>query len=373
MAHTEKHARRLLSELKPHLPREAERVLESHSYWDPGFFDLFLEHTEELVFREPQTGLEVARVAARLVHTLPEGQTPEAIREHRARRVKVHAVLGSAYRAAGHAEASDQELRKAMRFCRASGVPRSAQAEVCWRRGALRAFQKQFDEALKLNADSLKLYRADGNLTGEGVALAARAGILVWASRFSEAVSLLSKVMGTYKLPPRAEYSASHNLGYALSQADNPDLDTALTHLHHARQMLGPRRSVQKSKLHWIEGMIFLRCGSASMERGELRLRKALAGFLKFQVPYEIALVTLDLSALLRFQKRWAELEELAGDTYRRFRELREDGEALAALKLWLDAVRSRSLSEKLISEVKTALEVRMRRQGSARRRQKRC
>ncbi len=108
------------------------------------------------------------------------------------------------------------------------------------------------------------------------------------------------------------------------------------------------------------------------MERGELRLRKALAGFLKFQVPYEIALVTLDLSALLRFQKRWAELEELSADTFRRFQELREDAEALAALKLWLDAVRSRSLSEELISEVKTALEVRMRRQGTAGRRRQR-
>ncbi len=73
--------------------------------------------------------------------------------------------------------------------------------------------------------------------------------------------------------------------------------------------MLGPRRSVQKSKLHWIEGMIFLRRGSAFTERGEQRLWKALAGFLKFQVPYEIALVSLDLSALLRFQKRWLELE----------------------------------------------------------------
>ncbi len=115
-----------------------------------------------------------------------------------------------------------------------------------------------------------------------------------------------------------------------------------------------------------------MRHGSAFVERGEQRLKKALAGFLKFQVPYEIALVSLDLSALYRFQKRWAELEELASDTHRRFRELREDSEAVAALKLWLDAVRSRSLSEELISEVKTKLEARMKREGTARRRRKR-
>ncbi len=75
---------------------------------------------------------------------------------------------------------------------------------------------------------------------------------------------------------------------------------------------------------------------------------------------YSIALVSLDLSALLRFAKRWPELEELAADTYRRFRDLGEDEEALAALKLWLDAAQARSLSEELIAEVKETVAARM-------------
>ncbi len=369
MAHTEKHARRLLSELEPHLPGEAERVLESRSYWDPGFYDLFLEYTEELIFRDPQAGLEVARNAVRLAHTLAEGDTPESRKAHQTRLVRAFGVLGSAYRAAGHPNTAEEQFRAALRLCRNSGFPASVQADLYWRLAVLRAYQKRFDEALKLAADSLKLFRAEGDHCGEGIALTTSGTILAIARRFSQAVSTLSETLGTYKLPPRAEYSATQNLGGALSQADNPDLDTALNHLHRAKQMLGPRRSVQKSKLHWIEGMIFLRRGSAFIERGEQRLRKALMGFLKFQVPYEIALVSLDLSTLLRFQKRWFELEELAADTYLRFQELREDAEALAALGLWHDAVQSRSLSEELISEVKATLEARMRRQGTRRRR----
>ncbi len=373
MAHTQKHARRLLSELEPHLPDGAERVLESRSYWDPGFFDLFLEYTEELIFREPQAGLEVARVTARLVHTLPEGQTAKSRRQHRARIVRAYAVEGSAYRVTGRPDSAEERFRAAARLCRGIGGPRSARAELCWRRAELRADQKRYDDALRLTAESVKLYQAAGDLEGVGVALAIRGLVYALDRCFVEAVSTFSEALGTYKLPPRAEYSVTHNLGCALSEADNPDLTMAENHLHRAKQMLGPRRSVQKSKLHWIEGMIFLRRGSAFVERGEQRLRKALAGFLKFQVPYEIALVSLDLSALLRFQKRWAELEELAADTHRRFRELREDGEALAALNLWLDAVRSRSLSEELISEVKSTLESRMRREGVARCRRKRA
>ncbi len=64
-----------------------------------------------------------------------------------------------------------------------------------------------------------------------------------------------------------------------------------------------------------------------------------------------------------RFQKRWPELEELAADTCARFREIREDKEALAALKLWLEAAEARSLSEELLAEVKER--VKARRPGS--------
>ena len=70
--------------------------------------------------------------------------------------------------------------------------------------------------------------------------------------------------------------------------------------------------------------------------------------------------MSLDLSALLRFAKRWPELEELAADTYGRFRDLHEDVEALAALRLWLEAARRRSLTEELISEVKETVRGRM-------------
>ncbi len=370
MAHTQKHARRLLSELEPQLPGAAKRVLESRSYWDPGFFDLFLEYTEELIFREPRAGLEVARVSVRLVHTLPEGQTPKSRCEHGTRLVRAYVVIGSAYRVNRRHNSAEEQFRTAEQICRGA-VLRAARAELCWRRAELRSDQRRYKEALKLTSEALRLYRATGDLQGVGVALAIRGMVYALDRRFARSVATLSEALGTYRLPPRAEYSATHNLGGALSEADNPDLALAENHLHRAKQMLGPRRSVQKSRLHWIEGMIFLRRGSAFVERGEQRLRKALVGFLKFEVPYEIALVSLDLSTLLRFQKRWLELEELAADAYLRFQELREDTEALAALGLWLDAVRSRNLSEELISEVKTTLEARMRRQGVTRRRRR--
>ncbi len=50
----------------------------------------------------------------------------------------------------------------------------------------------------------------------------------------------------------------------------------------------------------------------------------------------------------------------VVADAYRRFRELGEDEEAVAALKLWLEAAQARTLSEELIVEVKEKVEGRM-------------
>ena len=44
-------------------------------------------------------------------------------------------------------------------------------------------------------------------------------------------------------------------------------------------------------------------------------------------------------------------------EIYEQFRERRDDTEALAALKLWLDAVQARTLTEELIADLKERIE----------------
>ena len=86
-----------------------------------------------------------------------------------------------------------------------------------------------------------------------------------------------AKALATYRLDSRSGYTAVHNLADAVSKADDPDLlKGAFAHLQSARQLLGPRRSVQKCRLYWIEGRILIRLGK--MDQGEQRYRKARAG-----------------------------------------------------------------------------------------------
>ncbi len=364
MPHSVKHAKRLLRDLLPQLPEAAEQVLERPCYWDPGFCDLFLDLSEETTFNDPQAGLKLARIGPRLAQAVPEDPSPHGRREHRERVVRGYALFGSAFRAVTRYQEAENAYRAAFRLCDRR-VSSSCRASVEMRLAYLRACQDRIPEARRLIEHAEKLYRAAKDETGAGTASVIHGAILIRAEAFEEAVAVLSKAFTGRRLDSRSEYTATHNLADAVSKADDPNqLKNAVEHLRSARRLLGPRRSVQKCRLYWIEARILIRLGK--MDQGEQRYRKARAGLIHFGVPYSIALVSLDLSALLRFGKRWPELEELAADTYQRFRELGEDEEALAALKLWLDAAQARTLTEELITEAKDTVQEQMARRPAA-------
>ncbi len=359
MPHSEKHAQRLLRELKPKLPKQAGVVLERSCYLDPGFCNLFLDHCEETTFNDHQAGLELARAGVRLAQIVPEDLSdPEDMRQHRERIVRGYGLLGSAYRAVTRYEDAEVAYRAAYRLCRRQ-VSDSCRAGLAMRVAYLRVCQGRSADALRLIQQARKLFGKAADETGSGTAAALHGAILIEIGDFKEAIDVLSEALAYQRLDSRSELSATHNLADAVSRADDPALlPLAIEHLLKARRLLGPRRSVQKCRLYWVEGRILIRLGK--VDAGEQRYRKALAGFIHFSVPSSLALVSLDLSALLRFAGRWPELEKLAADTYRRFRDLGEDEQSLVALKLWLDAVEGRTLTEELINEVKETVQVRM-------------
>ena len=161
--------------------------------------------------------------------------------------------------------------------------------------------------------------------------------------------------------PIRVRYSAVHNLAYAISQNPSPEsLGDLRFYLRRARKLVpAHRRSLPKYQLYWLEGLSLIKLGSG--RRGERLLHRAQDGFREIGAHFELALVGLDISEIYREEERWDELEKLAGETYQRFGALSADAEAIAALKLWQDAVQLQKLEDKLISDVKAKLTERMR------------
>ncbi len=93
--------------------------------------------------------------------------------------------------------------------------------------------------------------------------------------------------------------------------------------------------------------------------RAEQLLEIARRGFVRLDLPYEIALVSLDRAALHGLFGEWEDLEDLAADTFARFCELAADVEAIAALSLWVEAVEARRGVRAAIDAAREVLEAR--------------
>ncbi len=314
---------------------------------------------------------------------MPEAGGAEGRREHRENLVRAYALLGGAYRATGQHAAADSEYRRAQRVADSEALSPVARAELGLRIAVLRARKDRFAEALDLVAAAETAYRQAGDRRRLAEAHAMRGYVLNEAKRYSEAIpchgkalTLALKLQRTKPADPadvaalaQVVEAARANMAWAVTHA--PSLHAvadsrgvyglaaaALGCIEAAhRELRGRRNSLTRHLLQWTEGKIFVRMNRA--DRAEPRFNIARRGFVRLEVPWELALVSLDLAALYRAGGRWAELEALAADTFGRFRELAADFEAIAALSLWVDAVEARRGVKAAIAAAREVVEAR--------------
>ncbi len=216
------------------------------------------------------------------------------------------------------------------------------------RLSTLRACQGRAGEALDLATGAVVAMRA---IPGAplGGALVAKGVLLNEFGRYAEAIDAFGEALllaGNAKSSAarkRLHETASKNLAMALSESGKlGNQRTALLFIHQAHKLLrGQVRCPERYRLYWVEGLIWDRLGLHG--KAEKLFRRALEGFETLRMPWEIALVGLDLAALLHLCGEYDELEKVAAATFERFRVLSgADRHTLAAFRLWVDAVRQR-------------------------------
>ncbi len=94
---------------------------------------------------------------------------------------------------------------------------------------------------------------------------------------------------------------------------------------------------MEKSRSEWLSGKIAL--GLRQDEEAETLLLRARAGFLAEDAPFEVAMISLELSILYSRQGRTQELKELAAEMMQFFSSRQIHREAAAALAFWKHAV----------------------------------
>ncbi len=161
--------------------------------------------------------------------------------------------------------------------------------------------------------------------------------------RSSEAIEncgqVLEQITAKGQAERRTHYAAVSNLANALrSSGSATSCWLALEYVGGAKK-LSPRPCAPLYHLEWIEGLIWakllslgVRTGYCLTEEAENALRRAFSGFVTLRLPWEIALVGLDLTQLYRDLERWPAVLEIAIETRSRFQSLDGDGRAAAAL-----------------------------------------
>ncbi len=354
------------------MPSNPEDLLQDPRYWDRTLLLLFLEHVDETIYSNAKEGLRLARVAPRLAQKTPKARGAEGRRRHQEHLVRAHATLGGAYRATHRLRAAESEYVKALQITESSAISPQARANLYRRLAILRVSQKRHDEALALAEEAVEMLRDREDQQELAAALAALGYVLNEQGRFSTAIphhGEALRIAGTAlrlagrRRPValvRIHQVARVNLANALAHSPSPEIAaTALAHVQFARRELrGKKRSRARHHCQWIEGKAWLAMGLD--RRAEQAFWVARRGFVRLDAPWEIALVSLDIAGIHRLYGQWHELEALAEDTFRRFRELSGDFESISALGLWLEAAQAREGARVAMSDAQQTLQARM-------------
>ncbi len=358
MAHSEAWAKRLLGRL----PADPDDLLERRPFRDPTFLRLYLDRVDQQIYHDPQKALKWARVAPRLALLVPEEDGPEGKRAHQEARVKAYVILGGAYRATSRHADSEKQYETAARHAESKAIRPAVRVFLNQRLSYLRACQGRPEEALRLLDEALEIQGPEPGRERSDT-LVRRGYALAELDRFAEAVGCFGEALEgidpkSSSLEAWIHQAAVQNLAYAIPKTGSGDAWTALRHVREARELLkGRRRSLALHKLNWVEGLIWRHLGMDA--RAEQAFKVARRGFIRLRAPWEIALVSLDLAALHRECGEWPELEALAADTYKRFRELSGNTQSIAALSLCVDAARARRGAAAAITAARETVEAR--------------
>lgn len=222
---------------------------------------------------------------------------------------------------------------------------------VLWLKGSLLRAQRKFEEAIRVCDRAVEAYREVGQPELVGRVLTTMALISYETGRTDKAIRTFYEAL-EYIDPATEEYlylCIHHNL--ILASCDLERYTAARSLLQEVEPLY---RKFRKPRVHlrhrWVQGRLAL--GFGDLKPAEEALLEARDGFLREGIPYEAALVSLDLCALYLRQGRNAEVIPVAEKILAVFKSLEVDREALAAWISLHRAATGRTLTRDLLRDL---------------------
>ncbi|HEX4956416.1 MAG TPA: hypothetical protein VF017_23770 [Thermoanaerobaculia bacterium] len=292
--------------------------------------------------------MRLARLAVEVAQALPPGRHEVLTVDLRAR---ASSYLGNAYRVAADLAQAGRylELGEAL-AADGSGDPLLA-GEIAWLRGSYATEIREFGRAYEHFRASFNHYAdaQEDDLAARTLVSVARSMVAGGNDDPAHGVLLLAISLIRKKPEPELLISVAHTMAMSLVQCGHPS--EAVPYIQSVQPLYRyVPGELARLRGCWLEGNLLAQVGLHDEARQVLAgVREGFCINLNY---YGMALVSLDLSLVLLKQRKWAEVESLARESYAAFAARGLSDRATAALLLFVDAAKQRTLAEELVKRV---------------------
>jgi tetratricopeptide (TPR) repeat protein len=343
---------RQVRDLDAHARRE--RVWDDSCFQSWGFFELLMDKARVAVLEEPRRAEEMLRLALDVAdHLSPDVYGPGSIDSAKAR---AWASLGNALRVLSEFRQAEQAFRQAETHLAAGWLDPLDEALLLEYKASLRRAQRRFDEALQMLDAAIALYREVNEPHGQGRAMMAKGLVLRYAGDAESASAWFRDslfLLDGNEEPRLLALSQSNLIGCLIDAGRTHEAATLLPEAQKLIEQVGKR--CDSVRLRWMQGTIAATLGRPG-EAEEIFL-ELIEVFTEDRVAYDVALVSLELSALYARQGRTADVKRLATGMLPIFHSCEVHREALAALIVFQRAAEMEQLSLGLVEEVSSFLQ----------------
>lgn len=338
----------LVAELLSHSPEQRELIVRNcprfHTW---GVFERILQRSWEQMFSSPRQAELLATLALLLSDHLDLAYGAEAIEDLRARS---WVYIGNSLRLRSDLATAEQAFRRSWGHLRqGTGDPVERAIFLDLAASLLRA-QRRFDFAIRLLRRALKLALSVGDQHRAGRILISIDIVHHQAGTPEKGIPLLYRALDLIdpEAEPRLLLCVWHNLVDDLTEVGRFMEARKIFHRTRDLYRISPEWATHRRR--WVAGKIAV--GLGQYEEGEELLLEAHRGFLADEAAYDVALISLELSALYARQGRTTEIKQLAAAMVPIFSSREIHREAAAALAFWKQAVDAESAGIELAAQI---------------------
>jgi tetratricopeptide (TPR) repeat protein len=336
------------------LPEQRDLLLaKGRRFYTWGLFELLIERSMEVGIRDPVGAEELARLALQLSDHLDLAYYGVKLVEDL--RARAWAYLGNSRRLRSDFAGATDAFERAEAHVRKGTRDPVERALLLDLKASLRRGQRRFDEALRLLQRATTIFVQYGHHHRAGRSLVNMSVVHHYQGHPEGGIPLLYRSLELInpEQEPRLLLCARHNL---------VDYLAACGRFNEAQEMYRQTRPLYRdftdawtqNRRKWVKGKIVRGLGQAG--QAESLFLAARDGFIAEGIPYDTALVSLELATLYAEQGRTADLKRLATEMVPIFSSLHIHREALAALAFLRQAAEAERASLDVVTRVASYL-----------------